>query len=157
MHFYEFSAQTISGRHVSMESFRGKVILVVNTASKCVFTSQYSGLETLYQKYQQQGLVILGFPCNQFGNQEYIEDKQIWDDCITHYQITFPIFTRVEVNGGNAHPLFTFLKAHLPGNFCKMIKWNFTKFLLDKDGNPIQRFSSITAPEKIEADIIRLL
>ncbi len=155
--FYEFAARTIQGKEVSMEQYRGKVVLIVNTASKCGFTPQYEGLEKLHEQYNDRGLVILGFPCNQFGNQEPGSEQEIQNGCLINYGVTFQMFGKVEVNGDNAHPVFQFLKKKLPGLFGGKIKWNFTKFLIDRDGNPVKRFAPVTKPEKMEKDILMLL
>ena len=125
--FYLFSAKSLNGKEISMESFRGKVILVVNTASKCGFTPQYEGLESLYTKYKDRGFVILGFPCNQFGNQEPGTEKDIAEGCLVNYGVTFQMFSKIEVNGKNAHPIYKYLKDKLPGLFGKKIKWNFSQ------------------------------
>lgn len=150
-HFYEFSALNLHGKEIKMEEFKGKMVLIVNTASNCGFTPQFEGLEELYKKYSEKGLVILGFPCNQFGNQEPGDENSIAEGCVINYGVTFPMFSKVEVNGKNAHPLFKYLKTELKGLLGKRIKWNFTKFLIDKNGNPLKRFSPTTNPEKIEA------
>ncbi len=155
--FYSFSAIDLQGNEVSMKDYSGKTILVVNTASKCGFTPQLDGLEELYKKYKNEGLVILGFPCNQFGNQEPGDERSIAEGCVLNYGVTFPMFSKVEVNGKNAHPLFTYLKNKLSGLFGKRIKWNFTKFLIDKTGNPVKRFSPTTKPEKIEKYVLQTL
>lgn len=136
--FYEFEALDISGKPVQMESFRGKLVVVVNMASKCGLTPQYEGLETLYQKYKSQGLVILGFPCNQFGNQEPGDAETITEFCQLNYGVTFPMFFKINVNGEDAHPIFKFLKARLGGMLSSDIKWNFTKFIIDRNGTPIK-------------------
>lgn len=150
-HFYEFSALNLHGKEIKMEEFKGKMVLIVNTASNCGFTPQFEGLEELYKKYSEKGLVILGFPCNQFGNQEPGDENSIAEGCVINYGVTFPMFSKIEVNGKNAHPLFKYLKTKLKGLLGKRIKWNFTKFLIDKNGNPLKRFSPTTKPEKIEA------
>lgn len=124
--------------------------MVVNTASKCGLTSQLEGLETLYQTYKDKGLVILGFPCNQFGNQEPGDEQSIANGCMINYGVQFPMFSKIEVNGAQAHPLYKYLKKALPGTLGGAIKWNFTKFLIDPQGKPVKRFSPITAPKKIE-------
>jgi glutathione peroxidase len=155
--FYDFSAKSLQGIEISMESYRGKVVLIVNTASKCGFTPQYGGLEKLYRDYKDKGLVILGFPCNQFGNQEPGNEKDIYENCLLNYGITFPIFSKIEVNGSNAHPLFTYLKDKRPGLTGRKIMWNFTKFLIDRKGNPVKRFSPSTAPHKLVKNIEDLL
>ncbi len=133
-----------------MDTFEGKMVLVVNTASKCGLTPQFEGLEALYQKYNDKGLVIFGFPCNQFANQEPGDEKSISEGCLINYGVTFPMFAKIDVNGETAHPLYKYLKNELGGWFGSKIKWNFTKFLIDKNGKPIKRFSPTTTPEKIE-------
>jgi glutathione peroxidase len=148
--FYQFSAKSLQGENVKMEDYKGKTILVVNTASKCGLTPQYEGLEKLYEKYKEKGLVILGFPCNQFANQEPGDEKSISEGCLINYGVTFPMFSKVDVNGENAHPIFKYLKSELKGALGNKIKWNFTKFLVDKDGNPVKRFAPTTKPEKID-------
>jgi glutathione peroxidase len=155
--FYQFTARSLQGKEISMETFSGKVILVVNTASKCGFTPQYAGLETLYEQYKDKGLVILGFPCNQFGNQEPGSEKEISEGCLVNYGVSFPMFSKIEVNGNNSHPIYKYLKDRLPGFPVKRIKWNFTKFLIDSNGIPVKRFSSATKPEKLIKDIEKLL
>ncbi len=155
--FYQFSAISIQGKEVSMEDFKGKIILVVNTASKCGFTPQYAGLEDLYRKYSDAGLVILGFPCNQFGSQEPGDEKSISEACLINYGVSFPMFSKVEVNGEQAHPIFKYLKKQLSGLLGSKIKWNFTKFLIDKHGKPVKRFAPITRPEKLEPYIEKLI
>lgn len=155
---YGFSANTLSGKSISLNDYAGKVVLIVNTASKCGLTPQYKGLEVLYQKYKDKGLVILGFPCNQFGKQEPGSASQISEFCELNYGVSFTVFDKVDVNGANAHPLFNFLKNEKPGILgSKNIKWNFTKFLVDKKGNVVKRFAPATAPEKIDTEIARLL
>ncbi len=155
--FYQFNAKSLQGKDISMKNYEGKVVLIVNTASKCGFTPQYKGLEELYKKYQDKGLVILGFPCNQFAGQEPGNETQISEFCSLNYGVTFPLFSKINVNGKNAHPLYKFLKVQLPGTLGNEIKWNFTKFLLDRKGNPVKRFGSTTKPEDITADIEKLL
>ncbi len=157
MSFYDYNAVSLQGKETEMSSFGGKVVVVVNTASKCGLTPQYEGLETLYKKYKDKGLVILGFPCNQFGNQEPGGEKEIQEGCLINYGVTFPMFSKINVNGDQAHPLFKYLKKELPGTLTKNIKWNFTKFVIDKDGKPVKRFSPTTKPEKMEAVIASLL
>ena len=154
---YEFSARTLQGKKISMEEYRGKTVLVVNTASDCGFTPQYEGLQKLYEKYSAKGLVILGFPCNQFGNQEPGDEKSIAEGCLINYGVTFPMFSKVKVNGNDANPIFKYLKKSLPGFPTSRIKWNFTKFLVDSHGYPIKRFSSATSPEKIDVFLKKLL
>lgn len=156
-HFYKFKVNSLQNKEISMDSYKGKVVLVVNAASKCGFTPQYKGLEALYSKYKEKGLVILGFPCNQFGGQEPGTEKEIADFCSLNYGVTFPLFTKIEVNGKNTNPLYVYLKDKLPGTLGNDIKWNFTKFLLDRKGNPIQRYAPTTKPEDIAGDIEKLL
>lgn len=155
--FYQLIARSLNGQLVSMEDYAGKVVLVVNTASHCGFTPQYSGFEALYKKYASQGLVVLGFPCNQFGKQEPGSADDIAQTCYINYGVSFPMFDKVEVNGATAHPVFRYLKNELPGLLGKRIKWNFTKFLIGRDGEPIKRFAPNTTPEKIEAAILAAL
>lgn len=155
--FYQLIARSLNGQLVSMEDYAGKVVLVVNTASHCGFTPQYSGLEALYKKYAAQGLMVLGFPCNQFGKQEPGSADDIAQTCYINYGVSFPIFDKVEVNGATPHPVFHYLKNELPGLLGKRIKWNFTKFLIGRDGEPIKRFAPNTTPEKIEAAILAAL
>ncbi|HEX3008646.1 MAG TPA: glutathione peroxidase [Bacteroidales bacterium] len=154
--FYQFSAKSLQGKDVKMETFKGKTVLVVNTASKCGLTPQYKGLEELYEKYRDKGLVILGFPCNQFANQEPGDEKSISENCLLNYGVSFPMFSKIDVNGPSAHPLYKFLKSKLGGWFGSKIKWNFTKFLIDKDGKPVKRFAPVTTPEKIDKYLVRL-
>lgn len=155
--FYQFKAKSLEGKEISMKEYKGKVVLVVNTASKCGFTPQYEGLEALYKKFKDKGLVILGFPCNQFGGQEPGNATEISNFCSLKYGVSFPMFSKIEVNGDNAHPLYKFLKTQLPGTLGNELKWNFTKFLLDRNGKPIQRYGSTTKPENITEDIEKLL
>lgn len=157
MSFYDLKADNLQGKEVRMDSFRGKVVLVVNTASKCGFTPQLEGLEELYMKYREKGFIILGFPCNQFANQEPGDERSISEGCVLNYGVTFPMFSKIDVNGDNAHEIYKFLKNSLKGVFGGKIKWNFTKFLIDRNGNPVKRFAPITKPKKIEKDIIKLL
>jgi glutathione peroxidase len=156
--FYEFSAEDIKGQLIDMTEFKGKTVLVVNTASKCGLTPQFEGLEKLNQKYKDKGLVVLGFPCDQFGNQELGTDDQISEFCQINYGVSFPMFSKVDVNGDQAHPIFKFLKSKLKGGILgSKVKWNFTKFLLDANGRPVKRFSPFTKPEALEKDIVKLL
>ena len=155
--FYDFTAKSLSGKDVNMDVYKGKTILVVNTASKCAFTPQYEGLEKLNKKYKDKGLVILGFPCNQFLNQEPGDEKSISEGCLLNYGVSFPMFSKIEVNGKNAHPIYKYLKDELSGLFGSEIKWNFTKFLIDSTGKPIKRFSPITVPEKIDKYLVKVL
>jgi glutathione peroxidase len=140
-----------------MESFKGKTVLVVNTASKCGLTPQFEGLENLYQKYKDRGLVILGFPCNQFANQEPGDESSIAEGCMINYGVSFPMFAKIEVNGDHAHPIYKYLKTELSGLFGSKIKWNFTKFLINSTGKPVKRFGPITKPEKIDQYLTRML
>jgi glutathione peroxidase len=155
--FHQFSATSLRGQQILMADYAGKVVLVVNTASQCGFTPQYAGLETLYKKYAAQGLVVLGFPCNQFGKQEPGDADDIARICHVNYGVSFPMFAKVEVNGTAAHPVFRYLKNELPGVLGGRIKWNFTKFLIGRDGKPLKRFAPYTTPEKMEADILAAL
>ena len=151
MDFYNLEAKKINGEMVSMSEYKGKTVIVVNTASKCGFTPQFEGLEKLYEKYKDQGLVILGFPCNQFGKQEPGVGEEIEEFCQVNYGVSFPIFDKVNVNGSSTHPIFKYLKSNLGGFLGSSIKWNFTKFVIDKNGKPIKRFSPITKPEDMES------
>ena len=155
--FYQLTATRLHGEPVFMADYSGKLVLVVNTASHCGFTPQYAGLEALYKKYAAQGLVVLGFPCNQFGNQEPGGADDISQTCHINYGVSFPIFEKVEVNGAATHPVFRYLKNELPGVLGGRIKWNFTKFLIGRDGKPLKRFAPFTTPEKIETAILAAL
>jgi glutathione peroxidase len=155
--FYQFKAKSLQGKEIPMDSYKGKTVLVVNTASKCGFTPQLEGLEKMYEKYREQGLVILGFPCNQFANQEPGDEKSIAEGCVLNYGVTFPMFSKIDVNGKNTHPLYKYLKTELGSILGSKIKWNFTKFLIDKDGHPVKRFAPVTKPEKIEPYIEKML
>lgn len=155
---YDFSARDIKGRDVAMSGYRGKVLLVVNTASKCGFTPQYEGLETLYRDLKGRGLVVLGFPCNQFGNQEPGDAAEIANFCKINYDVSFPMFTKVDVNGPATSPIFAWLKDEAPGLLgSKGIKWNFTKFLVDRKGHAVERFAPTTKPEAMKAEIEKRL
>lgn len=155
---YSFSARTLSGEEVSMERYKGKVLLIVNTASECGFTPQYAGLQKLYDGYAARGLEVLGFPCNQFGKQEPGDAGQIGSFCEKNYGVTFPMFDKIDVNGANAHPLFRFLTAEAPGVLgLEGVKWNFTKFLVRRDGSVVKRFAPMTKPESITDEIEALL
>jgi len=155
--FHDFKATTLQGKEVNMNDYLGKVVLVVNTASKCGLTPQYEGLEKLNKEYKDKGLVILGFPCNQFAGQEPGTEKEISEGCLINYGVSFPMFSKIEVNGKDAHPIYKYLKKELGGTFGSSIKWNFTKFLVDKNGVPAKRFSPTTKPEKLRKDIEKLL
>lgn len=152
--FYELHAHSLRGADVSMADYAGKVVLVVNTASECGFTPQFDGLEALYQKFHPQGLVVLGFPCNQFGGQEPGGPDEIEQVCRVNHGVTFPMFEKVEVNGPGAHPIFQYLTRTLSGFLSNRVKWNFTKFLVGRDGTPLERFPPTTKPEQLE-DAIR--
>ena len=154
---YQFNFSQLDGEEVSLRKFKGKAILVVNTASFCGLTYHYTGLEKLYQEYKEKGLVIIGFPCNQFGKQEPGTSEEINDFCNLNYDVTFPMSTKVDVNGKNAHPLFRYLKNELKGTLTNNVKWNFTKFLIDRDGVPFKRFSSTIEPEDISSSIDEVL
>ena len=155
---YEFSARDIDGDEHSLSEFKGKAMLVVNTASKCGFTPQYTGLERLHKDYADKGLVVLGFPCDQFGHQEPGNADEIKNFCSLNYDVSFPLFEKVEVNGGNAHPFWKWLKHEKPGLLgMEAIKWNFTKFLIDRKGNVVKRYAPTDTPEKIEKDLSSVL
>jgi glutathione peroxidase len=155
---YDFKAQAIDGAQVALDQYRGKVVLVVNTASKCGFTPQYEGLEKLHETLAQRGLAILGFPCNQFGHQEPGDAAAIADFCRLTYDVKFPMFAKVEVNGPGAHPLYQWLRKEAKGLFgSESIKWNFTKFLIDREGRVVRRFPPTKKPELIERQIEKLL
>ena len=156
--FYDFSAPLLDGKPQAMADYRGKVVLVVNVASKCGSTPQYAGLEALWRQYRDHGLEVLGFPCNQFGEQEPGNAADIAQFCSLNYDVTFPIFTKVDVNGDNADPIYGFLKSNAPGDFgAKDIQWNFTKFLVDRSGKVASRFEQKVEPAEITKDIERLL
>lgn len=155
--FYKFEAKSLQGEKISMESYQGKVVLVVNTASKCALAPQLEGLEKLYESYKDKGLVILGFPCNQFANQEPGDEQAIAENCQINHGVSFPMFSKIEVNGANAHPIFKYLTKELRGTLTNNIKWNFTKFLIGADGKPIKRFAPTTKPGSIEKYINRAL
>ena len=158
MSIYHYKVKYRTGQPLSLGAFKGKVMLIVNTASKCGFTPQFAGLEELNQKYKDQGLQVLGFPCNQFANQDPADDEAIKNFCETNYGVSFPIFARVTVNGKKPNALFSFLKKSARGVFwSKRIKWNFTKFLVDHEGNVVRRYAPVTKPEKMKQDIEKLL
>jgi glutathione peroxidase len=155
---YDFTVDTLDGKPAPLRRYRGKTLLIVNIASKCGFTPQYAGLEALYRRYKGKGLVILGFPCDQFGHQEPGDATEIRRFCSTNYDVTFPLFAKIEVNGPHAHPLFEFLKAEQPGLLgSQAIKWNFTKFLVGPGGEVIRRYAPQDTPERIEEDLLPLL
>ncbi|MSR02306.1 MAG: glutathione peroxidase [Gemmatimonadetes bacterium] len=158
MSVYDYTATTIDGKERSMADFKGRVLLIVNVASKCGFTPQYKGLEALYRRYKGQNFSVLGFPSDQFANQEPGTDAEIMQFCGTKYDVTFPMFAKIDVNGDQAHPLFQYLKSAQKGILgTESIKWNFTKFLVDADGTVLERYASKQTPEEIEADITPLL
>jgi glutathione peroxidase len=158
MSLHDISAQRLDGTTASLADYRGKVLLIVNVASRCGFTPQYKGLETLYRKYRDQGFEVLGFPCNQFGAQEPGDAAEIGTFCSTTYDVTFPMFAKVDVNGSDAHPLYQHLKSAQPGILgTEAIKWNFTKFLVDRQGNVVKRFAPKDAPEALDAEVAALL
>ncbi|MCY1151283.1 MAG: glutathione peroxidase [Sphaerochaetaceae bacterium] len=157
MSIYDYKVEKIGDEIVSLEEYKGKVMLIVNTASKCGFTPQFEGLEKLYKEYKDSGLVILGFPCNQFANQDPASDEEIHSFCSLNYGVSFPMFKKVDVNGENEDPLYTFLKSQKKGAFGSKIKWNFTKFLVDKEGNVVKRYASNKKPESFEQDIKKYL
>jgi glutathione peroxidase len=154
---FDLKAKGLDGRDVDLSTFRGKTLLVVNTASKCGFTPQYGGLEALHRKYADRGLVILAFPCDQFAHQEPGGAEEIAAFCTRNHGVTFPLMEKTEVNGPGAHPVFRFLKGKAPGAVGEGIKWNFTKFLVSRDGLTVKRFAPATAPAKLEEDIERVL
>ncbi|NMD70965.1 glutathione peroxidase [Bacillus sp. DNRA2] len=154
---YDFSVKKTNGELKSLKDFEGKPLLIVNTASKCGLTPQFKELQELYNKYQKDGLEILGFPCDQFNNQEFADIKETLQFCQLNYGITFPMFAKVHVNGDDADPLFAFLKEQKSGVFSKNIKWNFTKFLVDRHGKVIERYAPTTTPSRIESDIEKVL
>jgi glutathione peroxidase len=155
---YSFSARTLGGETISLERYRGRPMLIVNTASECGFTPQYAGLQKLHEQYAARGLEVLGFPCNQFGKQEPGNATQIGSFCEKNYGVSFQMFDKIEVNGAQAHPLYKFLTEEAPGLLgLEAIKWNFTKFLVDRDGNVLKRYAPLTKPEAIVDDIEKLL
>lgn len=157
MKIYDFKVLNAKGVEVPMRDYQGKVLLIVNTATGCGFTPQYEGLQKLYDKYRDRGLEILDFPCNQFGHQAPGTEEEIQEFCTLKYKTTFPLFSKIDVNGKNAAPLFTFLKNQKGGFLGDDIKWNFTKFLVSRDGTVVKRYAPMTTPDKIEKDILKLL
>ena len=154
---YDFTIQMPNGTEKTLKEYEGKPLIVVNTASKCGLTPQFKGLQELYEKYSDQGLEIIGFPCDQFNNQEYENIEETTQFCQINYGVTFPITAKIDVNGENAHPLFAFLKKQKKGILSDTIKWNFTKFLIDREGQVVERYAPTTVPSKIEEDIKKLL
>lgn len=157
MSLHDLKATRNDGKEEGLDSYKGKVLLVVNTASQCGFTPQYKGLQELYTKHREKGFEVLGFPCDQFGHQEPGSDEEIHSFCERNFGVTFPLFKKIEVNGDNTHPVFEYLKKNAPGLLGQRIKWNFTKFLVDGQGKVIKRYAPTTTPEKIESDIQQLL
>ena len=155
---YDFEVATIDGAKQRLDAYRGRVLLIVNVASRCGFTPQYAGLEELYRKYRERGFAVLGFPCDQFGQQEPGDGAEIKEFCRLTYDVTFPLFAKIDVNGPTAHPLYKYLKNARRGFLAtKRIKWNFTKFLVDREGDVVRRFGPMVRPEKIEKDLSQLL
>jgi glutathione peroxidase len=155
---YEFTADSLAGKPINLAQYRGKVLLIVNTASKCGFTPQYEGLEQVYQQFKDKGVEVLGFPCNQFGGQEPGGAEEIGAFCQKNYGVSFPLFSKIDVNGDNAHPLYKYLKSEKSGILgIEAIKWNFTKFLVKKDGSVFKRYAPQTSPKDLMADIEKLL
>ncbi|MBU0925842.1 glutathione peroxidase [bacterium] len=158
MSIYDFNVKTIDGEEISMSKYKGKVLLIVNVASKCGFTSQYEGLENLYEKYKNEDFMVLGFPSNQFANQEPESNEKIKEFCSLTYEVKFDMFAKIDVNGENESPLYTFLKSNQKGILgTENIKWNFTKFLVNKEGTIVDRYGSATTPESIDSDVKKLL
>lgn len=157
MKFYDFKAKKINGQEVSMEDFKGKIVVIVNTASKCGLTPQFKELEELYQGYKDKGVEILGFPCNQFAKQDSGSNEEIHEFCQLNYGVSFNMFEKIDVNGKNAHPLYQYLKNESKGLLSKEIKWNFTKFLIDDQGNVVKRYAPTVSPLKIKNDIEDIL
>jgi glutathione peroxidase len=157
MNIYDYVVKNDEGKDVSMSEYKGKVLLIVNTATGCGFTPQYEGLEELYKKYQSQGLEILDFPCNQFGEQAPGSIQEIKEFCQLNYDTNFPLFAKIDVNGEKEEPLFTYLKSQQGGLFGSKIKWNFTKFLINREGNIVERFAPTITPDKMEKKIVELL
>ncbi|QXP88385.1 glutathione peroxidase [Methylococcus capsulatus] len=158
MNIYEFEVRTLEGETVRLDGYRGKVLLIVNVASRCGFTPQYAGLEALYRRHHDAGLVILGFPCNQFGGQEPGSETEIRRFCSSRYEVSFPLFAKIEVNGEHTHPLYAYLKSAQPGLLgSEAIKWNFTKFLVGRNGEVVKRYAPTATPESIEPDLLSLL
>ncbi|MDR6548874.1 glutathione peroxidase [Paenibacillus qinlingensis] len=157
MSVHQFQVKTIRGEEKSLSTYKNQVLLIVNTATKCGFAPQFKGLQELHDTYKDQGFSVLGFPCNQFKDQEPGDDAQVEQACQINFGVNFPLFSKIEVNGAGTHPLYRYLKSKASGLFGSGIKWNFTKFLVDQDGNVIKRFSPTTTPRKIEKQIQKLL
>ena len=155
---YDFTADSIDGQPVKLDAYQGKTLLIVNVASKCGFTPQYKGLEEMYEKFRDKGLVVLGFPCDQFGHQEPGDEEEIKNFCSLNYDVQFPLFAKIEVNGANTHPLYQYLKSEAKGLLgSEAIKWNFTKFLVGKDGSVVRRYAPTDTPQGIEKDVAAAL
>ncbi|MCM3078402.1 MULTISPECIES: glutathione peroxidase [Brevibacillus] len=157
MSIYEISVKTITGDTTTLEAYKGKALLIVNTASKCGLTPQYKGLQELYDRYREQGFEVLGFPCNQFAGQEPGSEEEIAQFCDVNYGVTFPLFAKIDVNGADTHPLYQHLKAHAPNGESQDIEWNFAKFLIDPDGSVVKRIGARVQPEELTSDIENLL
>lgn len=157
MNFYDFNINTPTGKELHMSDFEGKTILVVNTATQCGLTPQFEGLEALHQEYKEKGLVILGFPCNQFAGQEPLSNDQMEESCQINHGVSFQLTEKIDVNGDDTHPIFKYLKNELGGILGSNIKWNFTKFLINKEGKPVKRYAPTTVPKSLEKDILKLL
>lgn len=157
MKIYDFTVKDGKGNDVLLKKYEGKVLLIVNTATECGYTPQYNGLQALYEKYEEEGFVVLDFPCNQFAGQAPGTSEEIAEFCMRRFAITFPQFGKIEVNGDGADPLYKYLKEEKSGSLGKNIKWNFTKFLVDRDGTVVKRFGSATTPEKLEKDVKEIL
>lgn len=157
MSFYDIEINKPNGDSISMNDYKGKVVLVVNTATKCGLTPQFEGLEKLHQNYKDKGLVVLGTPCNQFAGQEPLKNKDMEEACLVNHGVSFQLTEKIKVNGSNTHPLYTYLKGELGSLLGSKVKWNFTKFLIDREGNPVKRYAPTTKPSKIEADILKLI
>jgi glutathione peroxidase len=157
MNFYDLSINTPQGKELKMSDFQGKPVLIVNTATKCGLAPQFDGLEELHERYKDQGLIVLGFPCNQFRDQEPETNGSMVDSCRINHGVTFQLTEKIDVNGPNTHPIFEYLKEELKGFLSNKIKWNFTKFLITPEGKPYKRYAPITKPYKIEKDIVKLL
>lgn len=155
--FYQLSAKTPQGKEISMADYKGKAVLIVNTATKCGLAPQFEGLEALHENYKDKGLVVLGFPCDQFMGQEPETNETVEETCKVNHGVTFQLTEKIDVNGSNTHPVFKYLKDELGGLLGSKIKWNFTKFLIDKNGKPVKRFAPITKPEAIESEIQKVL
>jgi glutathione peroxidase len=157
MEFYKLKINKPNGDKISMQDYKGKVVLIVNTATQCGLTPQFEGLEKLHQSYKDQGLVILGTPCNQFGGQEPLNNKEMVESCQVNHGVSFQLTEKIKVNGSDTHPLYKYLKSELGSILGSKIKWNFTKFLIDRDGKPFKRYAPTTKPSKIEQDILKLI